>query len=105
MTTLRKHSHLVADNLLNRQFNPKRANQIWAGNITYLRTHLGWMYLAIVMDLHSRRIIGWALNKRMTVDLTMRTFQMAVNLRQPKAGLMFHSDRGSQYTSKRYRIS
>ncbi len=102
VTTMRKHSHLVADNLLNRQFNPKRTNQIWAGDITYLRTHQGWMYLAIVMDLHSRRIIGWAMSKRMTVALTMRAFQMAVNLRQPKAGLMFHSDRGSQYTSKRY---
>lgn len=60
------------------------------------------MYLAVVMDLHSRRIIGWALSKLMTVDLTMRAMQMAINLREPKAGLIFHSDRGSQYTSKRY---
>lgn len=58
VTTMRKHSHLVADNLLNRQFNPKRANQILAGDITYLRTHQGWMYLAVVMDLHSRPIVG-----------------------------------------------
>lgn len=102
VTTMRKHSHAVADNLLKRQFNPARANQAWAGDITYLRTHQGWMYLAVVMDLHSRRIIGWALSKRMTVDLTMRAMQMAINLRQPKAGLIFHSDRGSQYTSKRF---
>ena len=68
VTTMRKLSHLVAVNLLNRQFNPKRANQIWAGDITYLRTHQGWMYLTIVMDLHSRRIIGCALSKRMTVN-------------------------------------
>ena len=102
VTTLRKHSHLVADNLLNRQFNPGSANQVWAGDITYLRTHQGWMYLAIVMDLHSRRIVGWAMSKSMTVDLTMRAFQMAINLRQPTDGLLFHSDRGSQYTSKRY---
>lgn len=58
VTTMRKHSHLVADNLLKRQFNPKAMNQVWAGDTTYLRTHQGWMYLAIVMDLHSRRIIG-----------------------------------------------
>ena len=102
VTTLRKHSHLVADNVLNRQFNPGGTNQVWAGDISYLRTHQGWMYLAIVMDLHSRRIVGWAMNKRMTVDLTMRAFHMAVNLRQPTHGLLFHSDRGSQYTSKRY---
>ena len=98
VTTMRKHSHSVADNLLNRQFNPSKPNQAWAGDITYLRTHQGWMYLAVVMDLHSRRIIGWAINKRMTVDLTLRAMQMAINLRQPKRGLIFHSDRGSQYT-------
>ncbi len=63
------------------------------------RTREGWMYLAIVMDLCSRRIIGWALDKRMTGDLVKRAMQMAMNLRQPKPGLIFHSDRGSQYTS------
>ena len=102
VTTMRKHSHAVADNLLKRKFNPASANQAWAGNITYLRTHQGWMYLAVVMDLHSRRITGWALSKRMTVDLTMRAMQMVINLRQPQTGLIFHSDKGSQYTSKRY---
>lgn len=102
VTTMRKHSHAVADNILKRQFNPAKSNQVWAGDITYLRTHQGWMYLAVVMDLHSRRIIGWALDKRMTVDLTKKAMQMAIHLRQPKSGLIFHSDRGSQYTSKRY---
>ncbi len=71
---------------------------IWAGDITYLRIREGWMYLVIVMDLYSRRIIGWALNKRISVRLVKRAMQMAINLR-PKAGLIFHSDRDSQCTS------
>ena len=72
VTTMRKHSHSVADNIVDQNFNPKYANQIWAGDVTYLRTGQGWMYLAIVMDLYSRRIIGWAIHKRMTVDLVER---------------------------------
>ena len=67
--TMRKHSHSVADNILNQQFNPSGPNQVWAGDVTYLRTAEGWMYLSIIMDLYSRRIIGWSVNKRMTVDL------------------------------------
>ena len=102
VTTKRKHSDSVADNLLNQQFNPTQANQVWAGDVTYLRTHQGWMYLAIVMDLHSRRIVGWAISKRMTVSLVERSLQMALTLRKPARGVMFHSDRGSQYTSKQF---
>ena len=102
ITTVRKHNHGVADNLVNQDFNPKAANQVWAGDITYLRTHEGWLYLAIVMDLHSRRIIGWAMDKVMTVDLVKRAMHMAITLRKPERGLVFHSDRGSQYTSKRF---
>ena len=68
----------------------------------YLRTGQGWIYLAIVMDLYSRRIIGWSIHKRMTVDLVERAMQMALNLRRPTKGLIFHSDRGSQYTSHRF---
>jgi len=102
ITTVRKHNHGVADNLVNQDFNPKASNQVWAGDITYLRTHEGWLYLAIVMDLHSRRIIGWAMDKVMTVDLVKRAMHMAIILRKPERGLVFHSDRGSQYTSKRF---
>jgi len=102
VTTKRKHSDSVADNLLAQQFNPAQANLVWAGDVTYLRTNQGWMYLAIVMDLYSRRIVGWSISKRMTVDLVERALQMAINIRRPKAGLMFHSDRGSQYTSARF---
>ena len=75
---------------------------MWAGDIKYLRTHQGWIYFAIVMDLYFRRIVGWPIDKRTTSDLIGRALMMAINLRQPRAGLVFHSDRGSQYTSKLY---
>jgi putative transposase len=103
VTTKRKHGDAVAVNLLNQNFNPVGPNQVWAGDITYLKTGEGWMYLAIVMDLFSRRIVGWYIDKRMTTDLISKAMIKAYNLRQPPKGLVFHSDRGSQYTSKRYR--
>ena len=103
VTTKRNHKDEVADNLLNQNFNPVAPNQVWAGDITYLKTGEGWMYLAVVMDLYSRRIVGWYISKRMTTDLICKAMIMAYNLRQPPIGLVFHSDRGSQYTSRRYR--
>ena len=97
-------SHGVVNNHLNRAFNPTQPNQVWAGDITYLRTREGWHYLAIVMDLHSRRIIGWALSAQITTELVLQALQNALVLWQPthQAGLLFHSDRGSQYTSLRF---
>jgi putative transposase len=103
VTTKRKHSDSVAINLLNQQFNPVGINEVWAGDITYLRTREGWMYLAVVMDLYSRRIVGWAFDKRMTQALVSRAMIKATHFRKPPKGLVFHSDRGSQYTSKHYR--
>jgi len=103
VTTKRKHSDSVSDNLLNQNFNPVGPDQVWAGDVTYLKTGEGWMYLAVVMDLYSRRIIGWHIDKRMTTDLVSKAMVRAYNLRQPKRGIVFHSDRGSQYTSKRFR--
>lgn len=103
VTTKRKDGDQVADNLLNQNFNPVAVNGVWAGDITYLKTGEGWMYLAIVMDLYSRRIVGWYIDKRMTTDLICKAMIKAVNLRQPSRGVVFHSDRGSQYTSKRFR--
>ncbi len=103
VTTKRRHGDDVADNLLNQNFNPVGPNQIWAGDITYLLTGEGWMYLAIVMDLYSRRIVGWFISKRMTTDLINKALIKAYNLRRPPKGLVFHSDRRSQYTSQRYR--
>ena len=102
VTTKRNHSDAVADNLLNQNFNPVAPNQVWAGDITYLKTGEGWIYLAVVMDLYSRRIVGWNIDKRMTTDLVMKAMVKAYNVRKPAKGLVFHSDRGSQYTSKRY---
>jgi len=102
VTTKRNRRDAVALNLLNQNFNPVAPNQVWAGDITYLKTGEGWMYLAIVMDLYSRRIVGWYVSKRMTTDLICKAMMMAYNVRKPPAGLVFHSDRGSQYTSKRY---
>jgi putative transposase len=103
VTTQRKHSDSVADNLLNMNFNPTGPNQVWAGDVTYLKTGEGWLYLAIVMDLFSRRIVGWHVSKRMTTDLVEKAIVKAHGLRQPPKGIVFHSDRGSQYTSQRFR--
>ena len=103
VTTKRKMSDSVADNLLNQNFNPVALNEVWAGDVTYLRTAEGWIYLAIVMDLYSRRIVGWAIDKHMKQDLVIRAMVMAYNLRQPNRGLVFHSDRGSQYTGEKFR--
>ena len=85
-----------------RSVNPLSEDEVWAGDITYLRTHQGWIYFAIVIDLYFRRIVGWPIDKRTTSDLIGRALMMAINLRQPRAGLVFHSDRGSQYTGKLY---
>ena len=103
MTTKRKYSDQVADNLLNQNFNLVRLNEVWADDITYPRTGEGWMYLAVVMDLYSRRIVGWDISKRMTTNLVERALVKAINVRRPKRGLVFYSDRGSQYTSRRFR--
>ncbi len=79
VTTKRNYGDDVADNLLNQNFNPVAPNQVWAGDITYLKTGEGWMYLAIVMDLYSRRIVGWYISKRMTTDLICKAMIMAYN--------------------------
>jgi putative transposase len=103
VTTKRKHSDSVAENLLNQNFNPVAPNEVWAGDVTYLKTGEGWMYLTVVMDLFSRRIVGWHIDKRMTTELVSKALIKAYNLRQPSKGCVFHSDRGSQYTSAYFR--
>jgi putative transposase len=102
LTTDSKHSLPVAPNLLNRQFNPAQPNQVWTTDITYIWTLQGWLYLAVVIDLYSRRVIGWNLDDRMTQPLVTRALLMAINLRNPPKGLIHHSDRGSQYASQKY---
>ena len=89
--------------VVNREFLPDRPNVVWASDITYLWTGEGWMYLATVMDLHSRRIVGWAAREYMTKDLVIEAMSAAVQLRRPKVGLIHHSDRGTQYASADYR--
>ncbi len=102
LTTDSKHSLPVAENLLNREFLPAEKNQVWTTDITYIWTLQGWIYLAVVLDLYSRRVVGWSLDRQMTTALVSRALTMAVNLRNPPPGLMHHSDRGSQYASKAY---
>jgi len=86
VTTKRKHSDSVADNLLNMNFNPVGPNQLWAGDVSYLKTGEGWLYLAVVMDLYSRRIVGWHISKRMTRSLVEKAFLKAYRLRKPPKG-------------------
>ena len=101
-TTDSNHDLPVAENLLNRQFNPPKPNQAWTSDITYIHTRTGWLYLAAVMDLYSRKIIGWAMNSTMHTELVSRALLMAIGQRQPAPGLLLHSDRGSQYASHEY---
>lgn len=89
-------------NLLSREFDVSRPNETWAGDITYIKTKSGWVYLAIVMDLYNREIIGYATSKKPNTELVMVAMAGALNYRKPEKKLMFHSDRGVQYSSKRY---
>ena len=102
-TTQSNHRLPVAKNTLNRQFAVEHPNRVWAGDLTYVWTTEGWLYLAVILDLYSRRVIGWAMGPRLTVDLAERALTMALANRAPTAGLLHHSDRGSQYCSVIYR--
>ena len=99
-TTDSKHSMLVAPNLLQRNFTPQAPNRVWAGDITYIHTGEGWLYLAIVLDLFNREVVGWSIKTRMTADIVTDALTMAWFRRKPGAGVIFHSDRGSQYASQ-----
>jgi putative transposase len=102
VTTKRNKAHPVAPNLLKRNFTTDLPDQTWLADITYIATLEGWLYLAAVLDLHTRRIVGWAMSDRMTGALTMAALEMALRQRQPDAGLIHHSDQGSQYTDQTY---
>ncbi|MCH9647789.1 MAG: IS3 family transposase [Deltaproteobacteria bacterium] len=101
-TTDSCHDRPVAENILNRQFEVMAPNQAWAADITYVRTWEGWLYLAVVLDLFSRRVVGWTIADHMRTDLVLGALHMALGLRQPGRELVHHSDRGSQYASKKY---
>ena len=98
-TTDSKHALAVSPNVLNRQFEQAMPNQVWVADITYIRTRSGWLYLAAVLDLHSRKIVGWAMAPEMPAALVCAALQMAIAQRNPSPGLIVHSDRGTQYAS------
>jgi putative transposase len=101
-TTDSNHPLPVADNVLDRQFNPSGPNEKWVGDITYIPTREGWLYLAAVEDLYSRMVVGWSMGDTMTSRLVVDAMEMAVQRRLPDEGLLAHSDRGSQYASEHY---
>lgn len=102
-TTDSDHGGPVAANLIDQNFACNGPNQKWGADISYIWTAEGWLYLAIVLDFHSRRIVGWAISDRLKRDLALRALQRAITMRQPPPGLIHHSDRGSQYCSDDYR--
>jgi putative transposase len=95
-TTDSNHSHSIAPNLLDRQFTTAAPNQVWLADITYVPTAEGWLYLAVVLDLFARRVVGWAMSETMPQELTIDALRMAIAQRRPGPGLLHHSDRGSQ---------
>ena len=99
VTTDSKHAHPVAQNLLDRNFGMPETNVKWAGDVTYLWTGEGWLYLAVVLDLFSRRVVGWCMQASLDRSLVVNALQAAVCQRRPEAGLLHHSDQGSQYAS------
>jgi putative transposase len=101
-TTNSKHNLPIAENILARQFNPVAPNVAYVSDITYIRTGAGWLYLAIVLDLFSRKVVGWAMAPSMPAELVCDALRMAIVQRQPASGLIVHSDRGSQYASAQY---
>jgi transposase InsO family protein len=102
VTTDSRHSFPVAPNLLNRNFDVHSPDKVWTTDITYVWTMEGWLYLAVVMDLFSRQIVGWAMDKRMKKQLTLDALAMAYFRRKPSQGLLHHSDRWSQYACHEY---
>ncbi|MEX5219438.1 MAG: IS3 family transposase [Nitrospira sp.] len=101
-TTQSRHPFPVATNRLNRQFAVAAPNEVWAGDLTYIWTMEGWLYLAVLLDLYSRAVVGWAMGDRLTGELPQQALQMALQRRQPNPGLLHHSDRGSQYAAIAY---
>ena len=93
---------MTTTNILNRQFTPAKPNQAWVADITHIWTQSGWLYLTVILDLFSRKVVGWAMSVTMTADLVCRALVMAIGARRPLIGLIVHTDRGSQYASHDY---
>ena len=102
-TTDSKHSLPIAANLLDRNFVAEKPDQVWLADITYIPTGEGWLYLAVILDLFTRKVVGWAMREHMRAELTMAALTMAIQRRRPGPGLIHHSDRGSQYAAGDYR--
>ena len=103
VTTNSNHKQPVFDNLLDREFAVEQPDQVYASDITYIWTQEGWLYLAVVIDLYSRKVVGWSMSSRMKAQMVCDALEMAVWQRRPDAGLIHHSDRGSQYASRDFR--
>jgi transposase InsO family protein len=103
VTTNSKHNLPVANNLVEMQFNPEKANNLWTSDITYIRTREGWLYLSVVLDLWSRSVISWRADRNMDENLVIKPLEKAIRDRHPGGELILHSDRGSQYASQRLR--
>lgn len=101
--TVSAHSLPVALNVLDRRIDGWRPNQVWVSDITFIATGEGWLYLAVILDLASRRIVGWSMSERIQSDLVCQALRSAYWQRKPPPGLILHSDRGSQYASRAYR--
>ncbi len=103
-TTNSRHESPIATNVLNRNFEVDAPDKTWVADITYVRTHRGWLYLAVIIDLYSRRVVGWSMAEHMRTELVLNALGMALGSRNPHPeGLVFHSDRGSQYAAADYR--
>lgn len=102
-TTDSKHTHPVADNLLQRDFSASAPNQVWVSDITYIATQRGWQYLTVFLDLFSRMVVGWALSSSLSAEMVLTALYRGIRNREPGAGLIIHSDRGVQYACKDFR--
>jgi len=102
-TTNSNHSNYISPDLLNQNFTASSPNEAWVSDITYINTYEGWLYLAVVLDLYSRRVVGWSMNSTMTTQLVIDALESAIKERKPPSGLIFHSDRGTQYSSTDFR--
>lgn len=103
VTTKSKNNSWIAPNILNRSFKSKKPNQVWVGDVTYIPTQAGWLYLSVLLDLYSRKVIGWSMSERNNKELVLKALEMALQSRKPDSKGIHHSDRGSIYGSDEYR--
>lgn len=103
VTTNSKHTTWIAPNLLNRCFQVAQPNRVWVGDVTFIATRVGWLYLAVLLDLYSRKVIGWSMSERIDKELVLKALEMALMRRRPESEVLHHTDRGSIYASDEYR--